>query len=159
MTSATNAWGMSIFCDDIRQEVAGKLSLIGVYGPDMVMAGAFPMVYPKLCIFVSYYEIVDSSTADLSLKISVKTKDNEMVINETQLPRKDVMANRLPIDQALGDTESGRVNIFRLPIIFSPFHIPGECLLKVRMHCDDVITKLGVLWIRAISPTDNVQLS
>lgn len=40
-------WG--IFCDDARHEVNGKVTLVGCYGPDMLV-NAFPAVLPKLVV-------------------------------------------------------------------------------------------------------------
>jgi hypothetical protein len=45
--------GNAIFCDDIREEVAGKFSLIGCYAGDMQFTNVvFPIGIPKLAIFV-----------------------------------------------------------------------------------------------------------
>lgn len=42
----------AVFCDDIRHEKTGKLSLIGVYGSHMFV-GEFPTRLPKLCVHFS----------------------------------------------------------------------------------------------------------
>jgi hypothetical protein len=41
----------TIFCDDIRHEVGGKLSYIGVYSGRLLVPG-FPLSLPKLCVAV-----------------------------------------------------------------------------------------------------------
>jgi hypothetical protein len=41
---------MSIFCDDIRHEINGKMSLMGMYGNVMYVPN-FPYTAPKLCAF------------------------------------------------------------------------------------------------------------
>ena len=38
-----------LFCDDIRREVGGKTSLIGIYHGDIKFNSPKPVVYPKLC--------------------------------------------------------------------------------------------------------------
>ena len=38
-----------LFCDDIRQEVGGKTSLIGIYHGDITFNAPKPVAYPKLC--------------------------------------------------------------------------------------------------------------
>lgn len=40
----------TLFLDDIREEVSGKFSLIGLYGADMVFGIAPPITLPKFCI-------------------------------------------------------------------------------------------------------------
>jgi hypothetical protein len=42
-------FGYSIFCDDIRNEVGGKLSFIGCYNAVMFVSSTFPLVLPKFC--------------------------------------------------------------------------------------------------------------
>jgi hypothetical protein len=42
--------GYSIFCDDIRNEVGGKLSFIGCYNAVMFVPSQFPCLLPKFCV-------------------------------------------------------------------------------------------------------------
>ena len=44
-------FGCTIFCDDIRTELFNKVSLMGVYGFELLLFGDFPAVLPKLGIF------------------------------------------------------------------------------------------------------------
>ena len=39
------------FCDDIRQEIGGKLSYMGVYSSDLYVGG-FPITLPKFCVAI-----------------------------------------------------------------------------------------------------------
>lgn len=39
------------FCDDVRQEIGNKFSLMGCYGTDLYVP-SFPIRLPKLCAFV-----------------------------------------------------------------------------------------------------------
>jgi hypothetical protein len=39
------------FCDDVRQEIGNKFSLMGCYGTDLYVS-SFPITLPKLCVFV-----------------------------------------------------------------------------------------------------------
>ena len=41
---------VSIFCDDIRHEINGKISLMGIYG-DIMYVPDFPFAVPKICAF------------------------------------------------------------------------------------------------------------
>lgn len=40
----------TIFCDDIRHEINGKMSLMGMYG-DVMYLPDFPITIPKICAF------------------------------------------------------------------------------------------------------------
>jgi hypothetical protein len=46
-------FGATIFCDDIREELHGKTSLIGVYGNELVSYSEFPISLPKLGFYVT----------------------------------------------------------------------------------------------------------
>ena len=45
-------YGHVVFCDDVRQEIDGKLTLVGVYNSNLTVFGGFPAVLPKLCVVV-----------------------------------------------------------------------------------------------------------
>ena len=42
-----------LFCDDIRHEIGGKISLIGIYNQDIVFNASPPVTWPKLCIHLT----------------------------------------------------------------------------------------------------------
>ena len=43
----------AIICDDIRQEIGNKISLIGIYTKDIFVT-KFPFMFPKLCFAIDY---------------------------------------------------------------------------------------------------------
>ena len=49
------SYGMTIFCDDIREELSGKISLIGVYGGDLVVNAPFPLWLPRICFLINAF--------------------------------------------------------------------------------------------------------
>jgi hypothetical protein len=48
--------GFTIFCDDIRQEVGGKTSLIGIYNGVMLIHSTFPATLPKFGFRIEFLE-------------------------------------------------------------------------------------------------------
>src|SRR5262249_39756655 len=50
------AFGYTIFCDDIRIEVGGKLTYVGVYTGRMFVHGSFPVTVPKLALGITYMQ-------------------------------------------------------------------------------------------------------
>jgi len=42
---------IALFCDDIREEQSGVMSVIGIY-PDNLRAPSFPLAFPRLGIYV-----------------------------------------------------------------------------------------------------------
>ena len=65
-----------LFCEDIRQEVGGKMSLMGVLG-NKLLVPQFPLHMPKFCLFIEWTEQIGK--AMINLKI--------MTPNEEQAPK------------------------------------------------------------------------
>ena len=51
-------WGRSLFCEDVRRELSGQISLIGCYTSG-IETPKFPAILPKLAVYV---EIVQSAS-------------------------------------------------------------------------------------------------
>src|ERR1700732_4431798 len=49
-------FGTTIFCDDIRQEIGGKITFIGSYGTEMVVQGVFPAVLAKFAFGITFMQ-------------------------------------------------------------------------------------------------------
>lgn len=45
-----------LFCEDIRQEVGGRVSLMGVLGSKLLVQ-QFPLPFAKLCLFIEWGEL------------------------------------------------------------------------------------------------------
>lgn len=72
-------------CDDIRQELGNKISLMGIY-PGNVMFMPIPSVIPKLCFHLEFSQL---RPAD-NLEIQFLDQDNKKVIsiNNIKVPEK-----------------------------------------------------------------------
>jgi hypothetical protein len=55
-----------LFCEDIRQELGGKVSLMGVLGSKL-LTQQFPFGFPKLCLFIEWEDLVGK--ADIAVNI------------------------------------------------------------------------------------------
>lgn len=59
----------SIFCDDVRHELNGKFSLMGIYTGDMYVP-VFPIALPKICAyFVLCVPVGSSNSADAFISV------------------------------------------------------------------------------------------
>lgn len=119
----------TLYCDDIRQEVGGKLTYVGAYAGSLLVS-SFPAVLPKFCVAVSVVLQSLEPGSELILRI---LKD------DTVLAERGFDAAALgDAAQALqGDAESlvgDRVHILNSFFVFSPFEISGPCALRVRAH-------------------------
>ena len=56
------------FCDDVRQEIGNKFSLMGCYGTDLYVP-SFPITLPKLCVFVNARTPRENPFQQLTLRL------------------------------------------------------------------------------------------
>jgi hypothetical protein len=65
-------FGFTIFCDDIRQEVGGKATLVGCFQGNLhFISATFPVTLPKLCLAIHYFEPASLPAERVSLSISL----------------------------------------------------------------------------------------
>ena len=149
MEESPYAWGTSIFCDDIRFEAHGKISLMGIYQRDMIFpTPKYPLSLPKFAILVKYIEDKGRFTDDLTLKVYFPGEAPNNPHFSRAIKRNEA-SGRTRFDKYPAPEDSGPINISTIPLVFSPMHIAQEGYIKVRMECGNIITKLGTLLIRA----------
>jgi hypothetical protein len=61
--------GVHLFADDLRHEVGGKMSLMGMYQVDMIYPMDFPITITKLVLLIKYYEVRRAFKDDLEVKV------------------------------------------------------------------------------------------
>lgn len=137
--SMPEPYGITLFCDDIRQEVGGKLSYMGIYGPEMLLFGPKPAVLPKLCIAVH-----------LNVPAAVARGQVELVVfqhaGETTTDVVRVVADLEGVETTPSDEDLFVAANFHLNA--APFQILEDCLLQVRAFVAGAEIKLGGLNIR-----------
>jgi hypothetical protein len=152
MCAERNSWGQTIFADDIRFEIGGKYSIMGVYNVDMLIPNAtFPLTLPKLCMLIKYTEIKGAFNDDVSVSVFFPSDSDDVPSFSTTIPkegRETAYSPNAPVD------DSERVFEIAMPLIFSPVNIMQEGSIKVRVKCGDNITKLGRLAIRSADPSE-----
>ncbi|MCB1821140.1 MAG: hypothetical protein KDI73_06110 [Candidatus Competibacteraceae bacterium] len=121
----------TLFCDDIRHEINGKLSYIGVYSGALLVP-AFPATLPKLCVSVKVVTPADEPLRSLTLRV---LKDDEIlqeiVLDEEQL------ASALEVFAELSDEERRfRVQMPQFLLEFVPLYLEKACTLRVRALAD-----------------------
>lgn len=129
----------TIFCDDIRQEIGGKLSLMGIYSGALFVP-AFPATLPKLCLLVKVLTPVDDPLRTLKLRV---LRDDEVLqeisLNEEQLAAASDSSEDLTEEQQREERKQKKdehVQVTQLLLAFSPLQLDGPCLLKVRVQTD-----------------------
>lgn len=142
-------FGISLFCEDIREEVGGKRSLMGVFDTDLIVPH-FPIVIPKLAVLIRLIVPSDFVVGVLTWKIyfpgdkiespAFKTEGN-LVESELEDP------GAQPEDWQ--DEDVTTVREFDQGAVFSPVRIKHEGLIKVRVDVGGITVKAGVLRVQA----------
>lgn len=137
------------YCDDIRQEVGNKRSLIGVYTRDLFVQ-AIPVTLPKLGIVVSILTPIDRPFQKLSLRV----QQGEVVLISTD----DLVAgfqslSEAPLDDL--DRESDgqpapRSLICNIEILLAPFRIDAEHNIRVIATTEDGELRGRALRVRLV---------
>jgi len=107
------------FCDDVRQEIGNKFSLMGCYGTDLYVP-SFPITLPKLCAFVHVRTPREQPFGRLTLR----------------LVRSDELLSELVADPDklnAGDPPPGWARWLAMTGILAvtPFHANSPCRLRV----------------------------
>jgi hypothetical protein len=132
----------SIFCDDIRQEINQKYSLIGCYGGEMIF-DALPAILPKLAVNVIVTSPLDRPFEKLIYRIILNGNRDEPMV-EFVVPDSDLQkkAANLP------DRENAKT--IMLNAFFSLASIPfeAESKIAVEVETEDGLLRAGELVIR-----------
>jgi hypothetical protein len=135
--------GYTIFCDDIRHEVSGKVTYVGVYnGVIAPENGELPIVLPKLCVSttINWYED-ELPAPPMTLKIFGPGSDEALSQVEFQFPDSaDVIW--LP-----GEKSKDAFISISLQAAFTGITFRKQGALKVRAYGGGQEFKLGSLMV------------
>jgi hypothetical protein len=138
---AREPFGYTLFCDDVRQEIGGKYSLIGIYRNDLIFEGPFPAKLSKLCLIVNYEQPANLDL--LPLKLKVLLDDNEFVDAAIDLPN-------APIERTADENKNVGLQVV-MNLADVQFVQPTK--IKVRIYRDEKEIKCGTLTVSA-KPSD-----
>jgi hypothetical protein len=143
-------YGYSLFCDDLRREEGGKITLVGLYGSEMIILGSVPTQLPKLALVVTYSERPGESDKPLELVIYFPGDSDDAPGHRVSLATDQVEEFRRKRVSEL-ELDDPRLTM-RLDAVFSPMPIKQEGYIKVRMIRGDAEIRLGALRIRTQPP-------
>jgi hypothetical protein len=130
----------TIFCDDIRQEIGGKLSYIGAYF-NALYVNELPAVLPKFCVGIKVITPADQPFR--SLKVLIKKDDEILAELEPEIGFLDSQQNI--INKASHDSRENSVLAAQFIAAFSPLKLDKACTLKVIVNTeDDELRGLGL---------------
>lgn len=125
----------AIYSDDIRHEVGGKISIIGIYGPALLVQN-FPATLPKLCMQVQVRTPADNPFKSVTFKIL----HNKFELANVSVSEQDILqATPDRAEDAERDNSANQVMTFNF--VFSPV----------------VLTEPGSIQIRAITESEELK--
>ena len=121
----------TLFCDDIRHETSGKLTLVGVY-TDALIVPELPVTLPRLCLVARLIAPLAQPPRSVTLRVF---KDDQLV--QEVAARKDDLADMLrAATHYPAQTRAERVQIVQFLVEFSPFQLDRPGLLRVHAETD-----------------------
>ena len=79
MTDAVKpSLNFTVICDDVRQEMGGKLSLMGLF--ENIYAQKFPAVHPRIAILAEW----SGGQGEFGIKMRIMAPEGKTVIRETK---------------------------------------------------------------------------
>lgn len=142
-----------LYCDDIRREEGQKLSLMGVYGSELI-APSFPLELPKFCLAIRLVLPPGEVVEELRIVIYKGSEEIASLHPDPQLMAKaDDLTNDGPgwgSASAAPDEAPVRVKTIQVHAVFSPFLVEEETTIRVHAHgCGDVVRGQGLRVVMA----------
>jgi len=134
----------AFFCEDIRQEVGGKCSYMGVWGPAVIVP-QLPFTFPKLCVAVRVVTSRDQPFKKMRVRV---LKNSELVMDaniQEEFLRQVEAASKasesgvpIPSDNDLDAPYPSVTANFHVELVNFPVERPCHILVRVD-------TELGTL--------------
>ncbi len=135
-----------LYCDDIRHEITGKTTLVGVYGSVMFVR-EFPAMLPQLCVAV--WVMLPFGAPPKSLRIKVLFDDNQLA--EMDIGTEDPEQVKLPAGEDFAWISA------QPQLVFSPLEIPGPGKISVQAVADGKELSSASLRIMKAPPGEGQQ--
>ena len=128
--------GHTIFCDDIRHEVGGKLTLVGIYTGLMYTTAEFPINLGKFCFHIRFYQRNAIFDPNLSIKIFLPGHPYDAPSIDAELQ---------PGAESQQSDDSSDYRMIGANLVFSPFTINAEGQIRVRVLRQGILHRIGSL--------------
>lgn len=113
----------TVFCDDIREEVGNKRSLMGIYQGEMFIQ-SMPALLPRLCFYVNFVCNISVQLEKVEFKVVKGAEEEELFSTGVINP-----GNTTVNENNLGFPYSNRT--LTLAFGMSPFMIDSETVIRV----------------------------
>jgi len=141
------------FCDDIRQEVGNKFSLMGCYGGPDLQIHPIPGTLPKLCASI---QIITPKERPF-VSLTVRALLNEDVIAELEIPMDQLS---IGLEERLANDHPDRKRLsLRFQMGFSPLTILEPSNLQIVAETEEGLIKGPILSIKGRPESESVSVA
>lgn len=134
--------GYTIFCDDLRVEVGSKLTLVGVYGAELVVHTEFPVTLPKFALYINYIEAFEERSDPVTLRVYLPGDDDDHPSFTGDIPVSEMRT------ALAAPTSEETQRAAAIHLVVAPLVVKAEGSIKVRALTGRGIVKLGSLRVR-----------
>jgi hypothetical protein len=135
---------IALFCDDIREEKAGTVSVIGIY-PDNITVQKAPLMLPKCGIYVRLnIRLEETPPERISLRL-VHADGTEFPLTTFNV---EMMEKARAESQAMGAANAGLIST----ALLAPFPIKQLGRINVVVKIDNEESVCGTLNVQVIGP-------
>ena len=143
----TEPYGVTTFCDDIRFEMNGKLTLVGCYSNELNFSGPPPGLLPVFAALVNIRIPINVKFKSIKIRIIKEEGGDVSQILEAEINAEEEKIETIVENEELDDVEE-RIISLTFPCRWSPLSLKEEGFLKVRAYIDeDQEIRLGALKI------------
>lgn len=141
--------GYVVFCDDVRHEVGGKVSYMGVYSGEITVYGDTPLNLGSFCVAASYLDTPPQEDKLVEFKI-IKEGSTVETLHLSQVT---IPAQPKELDLEEDDANGTRFVGVKILARFTPLLISEPCKIRVRAYVDGNEIRLGTIKVK-IAPLD-----
>jgi hypothetical protein len=133
----------TLYCDDVRMEVGGKMTFVGVYQSDLIVQHNGPVMLPKLCVVATAQTPKEQPFKKLSFKLY---RDEEIIqaleTGEGDLQNLSSLSEQNP---------TSAFQVYGAIITIMPFSVERDCVLRVRAETEGGILTSSALRVKLLA--------
>jgi len=152
LVDAPDAWGYTIFCDDIRVEIGHKLTYVEVYGGRMLVHGAFPAAISKLCLGIVYYQRLSKGVLPVKINVFLPGDPDEKPSVQAEMPpeaTQHAVESSEALESRAHTKPASSFVTANMQLALTPLTISQPGLILVRAVRGDELIRLGTLVVDA----------
>ncbi|WP_322997165.1 hypothetical protein [Castellaniella sp.] len=129
---AKNANLLTIFAEDVRQEVNGQISIIGVFDDELVIS-KYPTTIPKICLLSTISTLIDDPMDIASFRVFF---ENGETLISSELPP-ELSTNRKAIISQTKDIGDYEWMFMRVQVEMSNLRVDQDSTLRAEIVGSD----------------------